>query len=142
MKIIILKENLNNGLNIIGRIAGKNLTLPILNNILIETEKSFIVLSSTDLELGIKYWLLAKIEREGKITVPSKILTSFINLLPNKKLTLELKNQTLFIDCDDQNTQIKGLDAQDYPIIPTISDGDSVGLDIASFCEGLSFNSS
>ena len=138
MKIIILKENLNNGLNIIGRIAGKNLTLPILNNILIETEKSFIVLSSTDLELGIKYWLLAKIEREGKITVPSKILTSFINLLPNKKLTLELKNQTLFIDCDDQNTQIKGLDAQDYPIIPTISDGDSVGLDIASFCEGLS----
>jgi len=138
MKIIILKENLNNGLNIIGRIAGKNLTLPILNNILIETEKSFINLSSTDLELGIKYWLLAKIEKEGKITIPSKILTSFVNLLPNKKLTLEVKNQTLFIDCDDQNTQIKGLDAQDYPIIPTISDKDFIGLDIASFCEGLS----
>ncbi len=138
MKIIILKENLNNGLNIIGRIAGKNLTLPILNNILIETEKSFINLSSTDLELGIKYWLLAKIEKEGKITVPSKILTSFVGLLPNKKLTLEAKNQTLFIDCDDQNTQIKGLDAQDYPIIPTISDNDFISLDAASFCEGLS----
>jgi len=138
MKIIILKENLNNGLSVIGRIAGKNLTLPILNNILIETEKSFINLSSTDLELGIKYWLLAKIEKEGKITIPSKILTSFINLLPNKKLTLEVKNQTLFIDCDDQNTQIKGLDAQDYPIIPTINDKSFIGLDIDLFCEGLS----
>jgi len=138
MKIIILKENLNNGLNIIGRITGKNLTLPILNNILIETEKSFINLSSTDLELGIKYWLLAKIEKEGKITVPSKILTGFIGLLPNKKLTLEVKNQTLFIDCDDQSTQIKGLDAQDYPIIPTINDENFISLDIASFCEGLS----
>ncbi|MEK7503442.1 MAG: DNA polymerase III subunit beta [Patescibacteria group bacterium] len=138
MKIIILKENLNNGLNIIGRIAGKNLTLPILNNILIETEGSFINLSSTDLELGIKYWLLAKIEKEGKITIPSKILTSFIGLLPNKKLTLEAKNQTLFIDCDDQNTQIKGLDAQDYPIIPMINDKNFINLEIASFCEGLS----
>jgi len=137
MKIIILKDNLNNGLNIISRVAGKNLTLPILNNILIETEGSFINLSSTDLELGIKYWLLAKIEKEGKITIPSKILTSFIGLLPNKKLTLEAKNQTLFIDCDDQNTQIKGLDAQDYPIIPTTNDGNFIGLDIASFCEGL-----
>ncbi|MFH1780883.1 MAG: DNA polymerase III subunit beta [Candidatus Nealsonbacteria bacterium] len=138
MKIVILKENLNSGLNIIGRIAGKNLTLPILNNILIETDKSFLNLSSTDLELGIKYWLLAKIEKEGKITVPSKILTSFINLLPNKKLTLEVKNQTLFIDCDDQSTQIKGLDAQDYPIIPTINDNDFINLDITSFSEGLS----
>ena len=64
MKIIILKESLNNGLNIISRVAGKNLTLPILNNILIETEKSFLNLSSTDLELGIKYWSLAKIEKE------------------------------------------------------------------------------
>jgi len=138
MKIIILKDNLNNGLNIIGRIAGKNLTLPILNNILIETEGSFINLSSTDLELGIKYWLLAKIEKEGKITIPSKILTSFVGLLPNKKLTLEVKNQTLFIDCDDQSTQIKGLDAQDYPIIPTINNNDFINLDITSFCEGLS----
>lgn len=138
MKIIILKENLNNGLNIIGRIAGKNLTLPILNNILIETDKSFVNICSTDLELGIKYWLLAKIEKEGKITVPSKILTGFVNLLPNKKLTLEVKNQTLFIDCDDQSTQIKGLDAQDYPIIPTINDKNFINLDVISFCEGLS----
>lgn len=137
MKLIILKDNLFNGLNIIGRIAGKNLTLPILNNILIETEGSFINLSSTDLELGIKYWLLAKIEKEGKITIPSKIFTSFINLLPNKKLTLEVKDQTLSIDCDDQSTQIKGLDAQDYPIIPTIEDKDFISLDVASFCEGL-----
>ncbi len=138
MKIIILKENLNNGLNIISRVAGKNLTLPILNNILIETEKSFLNLSSTDLELGIKYWSLAKIEKEGKITIPSKILTSFINLLPNEKLILEVKNQTLYIDYGDQKTQIKGLDAQDYPIIPTIEDKNFIELNTAFLCEGLS----
>jgi len=51
MKIIILKENLNNGLNIVYRVAGRNLTLPILNNILIVAEQNFLNLSSTDLEL-------------------------------------------------------------------------------------------
>lgn len=137
MKVIILKENLNNGLNIISRVAGKNLTLPILNNILLATEGSFLNLSSTDLELGIKYWLLAKIEKEGKITIPSKILTGFINFLPNKKLTLELKNQTLYIDCENYKTQIKGLDAQDYPIIPTINDKEFIELDTLLFCEGI-----
>ena len=137
MKVIILKENLNNGLNIIGRVAGKNLTLPILNNILISTEKNFLNLSSTDLELGIKYWSLGKIDKEGSITVPAKILSSFISLLPEKKITLEAKNQILHIDCENYKTQIKGLDAQDYPIIPKIEDENPIELNIAPFCEGM-----
>lgn len=138
MKIIILKENLNIGLNIVGRAAGKNLTLPVLNNILISTEKSFLNLSATDLELGIKYWVLTKIEKEGKITIPSKILSGFINLLPNEKLTLELKNQTLYITSENYKTQIKGQSAEEFPIIPKIEDKDFVELNCALFCEGLS----
>jgi len=138
MKIIILKENLNAGLNIVGRVAGKNLTLPILNNILLSTEQNFLSLSSTDLELGIKYWCLGKIEKEGSLTVPAKILSSFVNLLPEKKIEIEDKNQTLYINCENNKTQIKGLDAKDYPIIPKIEDETFVELDIAPFCEGLS----
>lgn len=137
MKLIILKENLNNGLNIISRVAGKNLTLPILNNILLTTEKSFLNLASTDLELGIKYWSLGKIEKQGSITVPAKILSGFVNLLPNKKLSLEVKNQTLHIDCEQHKTQIKGLDAQDYPIIPSIENQDFIELNTSLFCEGI-----
>ncbi len=138
MKVIILKENINNGLNIVGRVAGKNLTLPILNNILLATEGSFLNISSTDLELGIKYWSLGKIEKEGGLTVPAKILSSFINLLPEKKISLEVKNQTLFIDCENNKTQIKGLNSQDYPIIPKIEDEDYIELNIPPFCEGVS----
>ncbi|KPJ54664.1 hypothetical protein AMJ47_03870 [Parcubacteria bacterium DG_72] len=137
MKLIILKENLNNGLNIISRVAGKNLTLPILNNILLTTEKNFLNLVSTDLELGIKYWSLVKIEKQGSITVPAKILSGFVNLLPNKKLNLEVKNQVLHIDCEQHKTQIKGLDAQDYPIIPTIENQDFIELNTSLFCEGI-----
>jgi DNA polymerase-3 subunit beta len=138
MKIIILKENLNNGLNIVGRVAGRNLTLPILNNILISTEKNFLNLSSTDLELGIRYWILTKIEKEGRITVPAKILSNYINLLPEKKITLEEKNQTLFVNCENYKTKIKGLSAEDYPIIPKIEDENFLELNTSLFCEGIS----
>lgn len=138
MKIIILKENLNKGLNIVGRVCGKNLTLPILNNILISAEKNFLNLNSTDLELGIKYWTLVKIEKEGKITIPGKILTNFINFLPEKKITLETKNQDLYINCEDYSTKIKGLSAEEFPIIPKIESEDMIELNIPTLCEGLS----
>lgn len=138
MKITILKENLNDGLNIVGRVAGKNLTLPILNNILVSAEGNFLSLTSTDLELGIKYWTLCKIEKEGSLTVPAKILSSFVGLLPEKKIDLEVKNQTLHIDCENNKTQIKGLDPQDYPIIPKIEDDNFIELNVAPLCQGLS----
>ena len=137
MKVIILKENLNDGLNIVGRLAGKNLTLPILNNILISTEKNFLNLSSTDLELGIRYWGLTKIEKEGKITVPAKILSNFIGFLPEKKITLEAKGQNLHIDCENYKTQINGLSVDDYPIIPKIENQDFVELNTALLTEGM-----
>jgi DNA polymerase-3 subunit beta len=138
MKINILKENLKQGLDVVERVAGKNLTLPILNNILISTEKNLLKLSSTDLELGIKYWTLAKIEKEGEITVPAKVFSSYINFLPEKKLILEVKGQTMHIDCENQKTQIKGLGAEEYPIIPKIESEDFIEINIQPFIEGLS----
>ncbi len=138
MKLSILKENLNNGLSIASKIVGRNLTLLILNNILISTDKNFLNLTTTDLEIGIKYWVLAKIEKEGKITVPAKILSNFVSLLPDKKIALEVKNQILHINCENYNTKIKGLDADAFPIIPKIESRDFIELNTLAFCEGLS----
>lgn len=138
MRFIILKENLNGGLNIVSRVAGKNLTLPILNNILISAEKNFLNLSATDLELGIKYWSLIKDEKEGKITVPAKTLSNFIALLPGDKINIELKNQILNITCQDYQTKIKGLSAEEFPIIPKIENENFIELNCQVFCDGLS----
>ena len=137
MKLITLKENLNNGLDIVSRVTGKNLTLPILNNILISVEKNFLNLSATDLELGIKYWFLVKTEKEGKITVPAKTLSGFINFLPDKKINLEEKNQFLYIECENYNTKIKGLNAEDFPIIPQIDSKEFIEIDCSALCNSI-----
>jgi len=137
MKISILQEKLKEGLNIIERISSKSLTLPILNNILISGEKNFLNLAATDLEIGINWWALTKIEKQGKITIPSRLFFNFINLLPNKKINLENKNNNLLIECEDYKTQIKGLSAEEFPIIPKVDQGESISIEVPSFCQGL-----
>lgn len=138
MKIIILQEKLKKGLSIIERISSKSLTLPILNNTLISTEKTFLNLSATDLEIGVNWWGLAKIEKEGKITVPSKLFYSFINLLPNKKIDIFIKNNDLNITCENHKTKIKGFSSEEFPLIPKINKDEFISVNSFDFCKGLS----
>lgn len=122
MKIICLQENLKTNLNIAQNIVGKNLTLPILNNLLIETDGGRLKISSTNLEIGINAWTSGKIEKTGSITCPAKTLSSFINSLPNKKIELETKENTLMVKCENYKANIKGLSSDDFPLIPKIKE--------------------
>jgi len=120
MKIICLQEKLKNAINLVEKIAGKNINLPILNNLLLETDKGRLKISATDLEIAIVFWLTAKIEKTGKVTVPASILNNFISSLPREKIYLESEKQNLKIKCNNFQAQIKGLDPNDFPIIPHI----------------------
>ena len=83
MKVEILKDNFKTGLNIIEKVIGKNLSLPILDNVLINTEENFLHLTSTDLETAIRLWVLVKVIKKGKVVVPARFLSGFVSLLPN-----------------------------------------------------------
>ena len=137
MKLLILQEKLKEGLGIIERVSPKSPTLSILNNVLLKSEKNFLNLTTTDLELAIKWWGLAKIEKEGQITVPSRLFSTYINCLPNKQILLEEKELSLTINCENYQTALKGLNPEDFPIIPQISGGESILLDGRSFCQSL-----
>ncbi|OGZ63734.1 MAG: DNA polymerase III subunit beta [Candidatus Staskawiczbacteria bacterium RIFCSPLOWO2_01_FULL_40_39] len=138
MKIEILKENLKSALSVIERVVGKNLSLPILDNVLINTEDSFLNLISTDLETTIKLWVLTKIVKKGKVVVPAKFLSNFISSLPNEKITIESKEYNLFIECGSLKTQIQGHNPEDFPIIPEFKDVDFIEVDNKKFCQGVS----
>jgi DNA polymerase-3 subunit beta len=133
----ILKDKLKYGISVVERISNKSLTLPILNNILLKTEKNFLNLSATDLEMGIQWWALVKTEKEGKITVPAKLLSSFVSFLPNKPITLKVKGVDLQIECENRETTIKGIDAEEFPIIPKISEEEKLSVNAGIFCKNL-----
>jgi DNA polymerase III subunit beta len=119
MKALCTTENLKRGILIAEKIIGKNLTLPILSNILLEAEKGGLKVSATNLEIGLITKIRAKIEKEGKIAVPGKIMGGILAQLEDgNKITLEEKNSTLKMIYNGNSAAIKGMDAKDFPIIP------------------------
>jgi len=138
MKLSILKEKFLKGLNVASKATSKSITLPILNNFLLSTEKNFLKISSTNLEMGIQYWVLAKTEKEGCITVPARFLINLITLIPDEKIKLETKGETLYIEGKEYKNQIKGLGPDDFPIIPEVKDDKKIEIDSQALTNGLS----
>lgn len=122
MRIICLQENLKQALNITERIIGQNLTLPILNNLLLSVENNKLKVSSTNLEIGINCWVTGKIHEKGSITVPARLINDFVNNLPNKKIEMKVKDRRLELKCEKFKAVLNGLSADDFPIIPKLKD--------------------
>lgn len=120
LKIFSLQENLKQGLALVSHVSGKNINLPILNNILIKAEAGKIKLIATNLEIGVISTVRGKIEREGVFTVNAKIISDCINLLPNKKIGLEQKADDLLVDCENYQAKAKGQSAEEFPLIPEV----------------------
>lgn len=120
MKIFSLQENLKQGLALVSHVAGKNINLPILNNVLIKAETGEIRLAATNLEIGIISAVRGKIEAEGSFTVNAKIISDCIGLLPNKKIGLKQKENDLLVDCENYQAKIRGQSAEEFPLIPEV----------------------
>ncbi|HUW71753.1 MAG TPA: DNA polymerase III subunit beta [Candidatus Humimicrobiaceae bacterium] len=138
MKILVLKEKLKEGISVVERIAQKSLSLPILNNVLIKGEKNLVSLTTTNLEVGIRWWALAKNEKEGEIVVPARLLSGFISFLPDGPLELETEGLFLKIRSGEYKSKIKGFNPDEFPILPQVGREESVGLDGPTFCRALS----
>lgn len=121
MKVLCLQENLHKGLAIVGRAVSTKTQLPILGNILIAAEQERLKLSSTNLETGINFWLGAKIEKEGSLTVPARTFIELIASLPADKITLEGNEGVLKIACGKHESVINGLSAKEFPVLPVSS---------------------
>lgn len=137
MKLSILQENLKQGLFTVSHIANKNINLPILNNIMIRAEKGNISLESTNLEIGIVCDIRGKVEEDGIYTVDSKIFTDYVNLLPNQKINIFKKDNNIKVECANYKTKIKGMSAEEYPVIPKVDNNLSVIIEINDFKKAL-----
>jgi len=138
MKIIILKEKLKKGLNNIEKITQKSLTLPILNNVLLKVEKTFISLTTTNLEIGLRWWLLSKTEKEGEILIPARLFSTLIGFLPDGPLELKTEGLFLNIKTGEYKSQIKGFNPGEFPLFPQISQEEKITLNNQTFCQALS----
>ena len=137
MKVTVLQENLARGLSIVSRAVSPRGTLPVLSNILIASDEGRLRLSATNLELGITCWIAARIEQEGSTTVPARTFSDLVNTLPGEQvqLVLDTKTHNLNVKSGTSNTDIKCIDAQEFPPLPVPDFDGSVQLNVADFKE-------
>lgn len=122
MKVSCLQENLAKGLSIVGRAVATKSTLPVLSNILMATDEGRLKLAATNLELAVVTWIGAKVHDEGAVTVPARLLSEFVTSLPNDRIDMELnvRTHTMHLVCARADANIKGIDATEFPPIPTV----------------------
>ena len=120
MKVSCLQENLAKGLSIVSRAVSTRSTLPVLANVLMATDNGRLKLSATNLEVVITCWIGAKVEEEGAITVPARTLNDLVGQLAQEQvyMTLDEPTQTLHVTCAKTDSNIKGIDAQEFPLVP------------------------
>ena len=131
MKVSCMQENLAKGISIVNCAVATRSTLPVLSNILLSTDESRLKLAATNLEIGINCWIGAKVEQEGAITVPARLLTDFVGSLPPEQIDLELitQAQALNLKCGRFEANIKGIDAQEFPLIRVPEEDDRIRVD-------------
>ena len=121
MKLSCLQENLAKGISIVSRVVSTRAVLPVLSNILMATDEGRLKLAATDLSTSITCWIGAKVEEDGAITIPARLLSDFVSSLPPAQIQMELVTRTksLHLKCAQFEADIHGIDAQDFPIIPS-----------------------
>jgi len=140
MKVNVLQESLAHGLSIVSRAVSPRSTLPVLSNVLLASDEGRLRLSATNLELGITCWIGAKIEEEGSTTVPARTFLDLVGTLPQEQVSLSLASatQTLNVRCGASNTDIKCIDAQEFPPLPVPDLEGAILLNVADFKDMIS----
>ncbi|MBI4234592.1 MAG: DNA polymerase III subunit beta [Chloroflexi bacterium] len=125
MKLSCLQENLSKGLATVGRAVATRTTLPITQNVLLSTDQARLRLAATNLEIAVSTWIGAKVEEEGAITIPARLLTELVASLPNDRIDLVVADRPrgLRVQCLRVTATIHGTDAEEFPPIPSVEGG-------------------
>ena len=135
MHVTCLRENLSRGLANVSRAVASRATLPVTQNVLLESDNGQLKLTATNTEISISTWIGAQIEGEGSITVPARMLTDFVNSLPGQTVKIDFQNDPVgvIVTCDKFNGTINGIAAEEFPPIPTVEGGSSVTIPADTF---------
>lgn len=102
------------------RFAGKNITLPILANVLLSADKNGLTMTATNLEHAIEIKIPGDTSQEGKVSVPARIVSGLIQAIHEENIRLEVKQGNLAITSDTRHSRVNGMNADDFPLIPKV----------------------
>lgn len=138
MKIETTLEKIKDAISRIQKISAKNLSLPILENVLLTVKDNVLIMRSTNLHVGAEITIPVKVEVGGEISVKIDVFGSIINSLSSEhKVVLELIENTLQITTEKSQMSIKLFPHNDFPTLPRVEDGVEVNLSVETLIEGV-----
>ncbi len=137
MRLQVTQENLARALNSVARVANSRNPLPILSNVLLKTHDNRLSIVATNLDIAITHYIGSKIEDNGSITVPARLMQDFVSSLPGGVLQMQLQDNKLKITTDQYQSTINGINAEEFPVMPAISDGHEWSVNAKTFKRGL-----
>jgi DNA polymerase III subunit beta len=137
MIFTVKKEHFSKALQIVGKAVNTRSPLPILSNVFIKTEKGMLKLVTSNLQVTITTKVGAKIDEDGEITVPARIITDFVNQVKDEKIEGKLKDSTLHLQTDSAKAHFSGISASEFPEIPEINTGITLKFKSADLVEIL-----
>jgi len=138
MKFKINRDHFSNGLAQVLNVVGSKAAMPILSNVLIEAEKDFISLSTTNLDLGIRCKIKAEVKESGSVTLPVKRLAGIVRELPNVEVSLDVAaNHQVKLSSGGSHFKIMGIGADEFPKLPDTGDDKSYTLEQAELATML-----
>jgi DNA polymerase-3 subunit beta len=141
MKLTCTKDKLKKAIFSIEKISSKQTSLPILKNIMLRAKEGKLFFYATNLEIGIICNIRAKVQDEGEFSVPARLLSDYVNNLPDKNDSLEMNlvdGSFLNVISGEYNSKIKGMSCEDFPIIPKPSGECAIVVDNSDLKNSLS----
>lgn len=139
MQATVMRQYLKEGLQIAERVAGKNPSLPILQNILLSFKKNKLRLSGTDLQMAVSCEFLANTkEGEDMVFVP-RFVSPLLGVITEDQVSLSGGEGQLVLDAGNFHTAVQTGNAEEFPIIPSLKEEEFFcELATDALCEGLS----
>ena len=138
MKIECIKDNLTESISIAEKISGRNLTLPVLNNLLLVVKDNKFFIRSTNLDLGIEIEVPCNVEKEGIVAVSGLVLNGLISTIYNSSnVNLEVVNNNLIVSTPSNNALIKTVPHDDFPTLPQVKSDKNINIKAIDFINGL-----
>ena len=137
MRLTCSQKDLRFALDIVSCAVSSSTTLPVLNNILLKAADKKLFFSATNLEIAINSSIAADIKNEGSITIPSRLITSYISLLEDGEVEMKVEDMTLHLKSKSSQTKIKGISPDEFPLIPKVEKDASFEVTAKDLAEAI-----
>lgn len=128
MKLVCGQNDLSAKLSVLSRIVPSNPTHPVLANVLLVAEPGRLGLAVFDLSLGMQVWIPAEVEIPGSITLPARFFSDIVSRLPNSAIEITTDGPAVTLTCGSGHYQMQGLEAEEFPALPTLSEVEAIAL--------------